>query len=668
MERLAAACRGRFALPDAQGQGLQPRAGDARAGAAGAAAPLQGAPASNGAAWGGRAGLGLDARLDAGAAAVHILAAPAVTAGIAYGEGGPETAGMEASRAADRGSVGPAAPHTGSPTRARAHPEHLRPAAEAYGGFAAGAGLQAGGAAGRPARAPGEGPDAGPGFAERRPAGTGAPPAQPPGARAMGDDPLGAGAMFGSPARSVGRAEAPAGPSGVLPPSAAVDPLPAEEPGLPGGVQPAASDATGSEARSGGGAGEPAPHGSALAAEWPAELRRPPALGRAGDSAQAPAGSAAGVAGLWEGHAARDRGHSGVAAAGGARGPGEASCSSRDSDCGDGGGGDGAFEDKALDTRALQGADSEASELDYAAADPAQPRRGLRRFRPSVAAGGAGPDPSIDPNTGGGADPFGPAPGSFRIRSADGEGPLGLGLGLSATPADAPAALAAAAGRLRLFSEPAAAASAERSWDAADGAAAERASEAGGAAASGGLLEGLPRGLPADVPPRGPVGRRLTDIFAGLEAGRGLVSDPTQLSAGVSADWSGSGGERVSEHVPKVPDQVCPADCAATSASPADPEIEGGSMAREPDQARSGSHEASGVIEDHSMVGPSGRAVAQGPGSTGSALALGGPKRDGEQGLELHTEPRVTLVDPASAASIAAAQRGALRESWDLGS
>ena len=663
VERLAAACRGRFALPEAQGQGSQLRVGDARAGAAGAAAPLGGAPASNGATRGGRAGLGSDAALNAGAAAGHILAAPAVTPDDAYGEGGPETTGKEAARADGRGSIVPAAPHTGSPSRARAHPEHLRPAAEAYGGFADGLGPQAGGAAGCPAWAPGEGSDMGPGFAELRPAGTGAAPAQPAGALAMGDDPLGAGAMFGSPAQPVGRTEATVGPSGVLPPSAALDLLPADGPELlPSGMQPAASTAADKEARTRGGAAEPAPHGSGLAAERPAELRQPPACGRAGGSAQAPASRSAGEAAPWDWDATGGGEHSDVAAAGGTRGPGEASRSSRGSDRG-GGSGD---EYKALDTQALQRAESDASELDYAAADPAQPRRGLRRFRPSVAASGPDPDPSTDPDAGGGADPFGPAPGSFRIRSADGEGPLGLGPGLPATPADAPAALMV--GRRRLFSEPSAAASAERSRDAAGGAAAEHASEAGGAAAGGGLLEGLPGSLPADVPPRGPVGRRLTDIFAGLEAGRGSGSDPALLSAGASAGWSGSGGERMSEHVPKRPDQVSPADDALALASSVGVESEGGSMARAPDQAPSGSHEALRVRVDHSVVEASGHAAEQGPGSLGPALAGGDPERDGVQGLELHTEPRMTAAEAASAASSAAAQGRALRESWDLGS
>ena len=666
VERLAAACRGRFALPEAQGQGSQLRVGDACAGAAGAAAPLGGAPASNGAARGGRAGLGSDAALNAGAAAGHILAAPAVTPGDAAGEGGPETTGRGAARADGRGSVGPAAPHTGSPSRARAHPEHLRPAAEAYGGFADGSGPQAGGAAGRPAWAPGEGLDMGPGFAELRPAGTGAAPAQPAAALAMGDDPLGAGAMFGSPAQPVGRAEAAAGPGGALPRSAALGLLPADGPELaPSGMQPAASPAADWETRTRGGAAEAAPHGTALAAERAAELRPPPASGRAGGAAQAPAGRFAGEAAPWGGHAAGGGEHSDVAAAGGAFGPGEASRSSRSSDCG-GGSGD---EYKALDTRALQRAESGASELDYAAADPAQPRRGLRRFRPSVAAGGPGPDPSTDPDAGGAADPFGPAPGSFRIRSADGEGPLGLGPGLPATPADAPAALMI--GRRRLFSEPSAAACAERSQDAAGGAAAEHASEAGGATAGGGLLEGLPGSLPADVPPRGPAGRRLTDIFAGLEAGRGSGLDPALLSAGASAGWPGSGGERMSEHVPKRPDPGSPADGALALASSVGAESEGGSMARAPDQAPSGSHEAVGVWVDLSAVEVSrvsGHSAEQRPGSLGPALAGTDPERDGVQGLGLQAEPRMTGVEAASAASSAAAQGRALRESRDLGS
>ena len=675
VERLAAACRGRFALPDAQGQGLQVRVGDARAGAAGAAAALQGGPASNGAARGGRAGLGSDARLDAGAAVGHILAAPAVTRGDAHGEGGPDTSGRESSWAGDRGSVGSAAPHTGSPMRARAHREHLRPAAEAYGGFAADSGPQAGGAAGRPAPAPGEGCDAGPGLPGLRPAGTGAAPAQPAGALATGDDPLGAGAMFGSPAQPVGRAEATVGPSRVLPPSAAVDPLPAEEPGLPSGMQPAASAAAGSEAWTGGGAAEPAPCGSALAAERPAELRRLQACSRADSSAQAPTSSTAGEAGLRDGHAAggggnSGGGNSGVAAAGGPSGPGEPSCSSRDDEHGGSGGG-GGDEYEVLDPQTLQRVGSDASELDYAAADPAQPRRGLRRFRPSVAASGPGHGPSTDPDAGGGADRFGPAPGSFRIRSADGEGPLGLGPGVQAAPADAPAALAA--GRRRLFSEPSAAASAVRSWDAAGGAAAERASELGGAEAGGGLLEGLPGSLPADVPPRGPVGRRLTDIFAGLEAGRGAGSDPALFSAGASADWSGSGGGRMSGHVPKGPDQVSPADGAAALASSTGVKMEDGSMVRAPDQAPSGVHEAFGVGEDHSALAAPGQAAEQGPGLQRPALAGSGPERvgvsiAGEQGVELHTEPRMTDVEAASAASSATARGGALRESWDLGS
>ena len=604
MERLAALCRGRFALPDAHTQGSGFRFGDAHAGVAGAAAPLHSAPASNGAAASRRAEAG------GGAAAGHILAAPAATWGAAYRQDEPGTFVGDLTGAADRASGGPAAPRAGSPTRARVHPERLQPAAEAYDSFAA--------ATGPPGQAPGGGPGADAGGAAPRPGGSGASHAQPPTAPTLDDDPLGAGAMFGSPARPAGRAEADVGVTDVLPLSGAADPLPGEAPRPPPATQPAASLAAGSEALNGDGAAEPAPDGSAPAAERPWDLRHAQACSSAGDLAQAPANSTAGEAGCWDGHAAAFRGHGGVAEAGGTSGPGEASCRFHS-------GGDG--EHKPSGALALLRAESNASELNYAAADPAQPRRGLRRFRPSVTAGDPAPNPDTDPHAGGQADLFGPTPGSFRIRSADGEGPPVFGD--AATPASAPAALAA--GRRRLFSEPSVAVAARSGWDAAGESRAERASEAGGAAAGGGRLEGLPRDLPGDVPPRGPVGRRLTDIFAGLEAGRGLVSDPPLSSAGGSAAWSDAGGGGLMEHVPEGPDQASPADGAPALASATGVQAGDSSMARQPDQAPGELREALETSKDPCPVNTAGRAIGQGPGLQRAGVAVSGPERGPER-------------------------------------
>lgn len=520
LEPLAALCRGRFTDPS-----LGPTGARAAAAAAPAAA-AEPASAPNGTAR--RVGL-----VDAGAVAVPPAAAPSSRA---------ESDWAGSARGDDKVRV----PRAGSPTKTHMRAELLRPAAAAaYSGTTnSGAGALAEPLGRGDMRADdgahlrsglGSGGSADPSAAAAR-----VPAQNPVQHPTQDDDPLGAGRLFGSPARPAARAAADPVNTLQNPDLTPHDPGSSSKPPRPG--QAGAAAAVDSRELSAGVAvrapctGEEAGAASSrMATEtlWTEQ-----------DSCGA-SGSGAGSA-----SAGDSRDGAGGSRDGGVSGSGDGGV------CMDGRGDDDGSQDAAggadgggaYDTGGGGGVlryVSNASELAYAAADPAQARRGLRRFQPSAAEGAAW-DPLEVPADAEGGD-LDPTSGSFCIPSADAKAVIAAAADPN-VPAASLSAATAAPGRRRLFSEPSgssAADAARGSWGAAGSCASQNPSGFGGPRGAGvELPEGFPAEAPADdAPRRVRLGRRLTDVFAAMEAG-GASED--LLGTGTSSTWSEA-------HVPPEP-------------------------------------------------------------------------------------------------------------------
>jgi len=611
LERLAALCRGRFAQAPA---------------AAPAAAPTA-APASNGAARLSGAGPWSGGR-DLGAIGASTRAPEPPTPRPGSSDGGGAAGGLGA---------GVAAPRAGSPTKATARAEHFASAAAAYAGAAllggAAAGAPAGeraarGGAGAPGAGGGEGRrDAGARHADSGVAASAVMPRAPE--ASPGDDPLGAGAMFGSsPARPAlaPPAAGPSAPSPGLPaqpppgpsaPDSHAEPRPLADARAAGDGSAATEAASGARAYEGGrgsaAAGSSTTGGPAVDQEACAHAREDTAGDRAGGAAEGPATDAA---------------------AGQAPAPvREPTDEAADED---GGGG-------APAARAA----SDTSELAYAAADPERARRGLRRFRPSVA-GGAGAAGDADEGD------LGPAPGSFCIPSADGGAP-------TAPAADPPAQ--AAPGRRRLFSEPAAGLASAGAWQ--DGAGPAESQTAGGAC-EGGARRSEPAGepsshtLPPGEAPR--LSRRLTDVFARLEARH-------EAGAGSASNDGAAAWLEPDEPPERDPTGDAPLEAAAAAGSPGSAAASGfrpGDLG-DPRERSCGDHAAS---PSH---GPAEKERGGGGAADSVHACADGEPLEASPG----TAPGAVHDTPEGGAGVSAGagasdrtegRQPALRGSWDLGS